>query len=250
MEQNLILIDSHVHIYDCFNIRRFFESALNNFNFQCIKAGFTNFIGILFLTETKNDNYFTKIKGNLFNKELIELFLKPINNNEEHSLVYNYNDNYLVLISGKQIITSEKIEVLALGTTKNLDYGESLIDSIIKIKSIGALPVLPWGVGKWFGKRGKIIANFIENCRDVKYFLGDNSGRSSFLLFPKQFRIANKKGIRILRGSDPLPINSQEKKVGSFGFYIKSNLDLNYPCKDVNKILLNLRDKPNNFGKS
>ena len=160
MEQNLTLIDSHVHIYDCFNIKRFFESALNNFNFYCIKAGFNNFIGFLFLTETKNDNYFNKIKGNLFDKEFNELVLKPINTNEETSLVYTFNNNYLVLIAGKQIITSEKIEVLALGTIKKLDDGESLKDSIMEIKSKRSIACITMGSWEMVWRKGQNYNRF------------------------------------------------------------------------------------------
>ena len=216
MEQNL-LIDSHVHIYNCFSIRSFFANALNNFRIQCLNSGFKNFIGILFLTETKDYNYFSRIKQNHFKKELDELGLKLIQNNEVDSLVYkSIENNYIVLIAGKQIITLEKLEVLALGTVENLDYGKSLQDSIEFINSIGALPVLPWGVGKWIGTRGQIIKDFIENNKN-KIFLGDNSGRPVFWLNPGQFKLANTKGIIIIRGSDPLPIKSQENKIGKFG---------------------------------
>ena len=153
-----------------------------------------------------------------------------------------------MIISGKQILTLEKLEILALGTTENLNYGESLTESIVRIKSVGAIPVLPWGVGKSIGKRGKIIKDFIENNNDTKYFLGDNSGRPSFWLTPKLFKIADNKEIIILRGSDPLPISSQEKKIGKFGFYVKSNFDLDSPAKNINELLLNLKKTPDSFG--
>ena len=50
-------------------------------------------------------------------------------------------------------------------------------------------------------------------------------------------------------GSDPLPIGSQEAKVGIFGFYIKGTIDLNHPAKDIENILSKLPDTPNHFGK-
>ena len=248
MEKFLILVDSHVHIYSCYNVKRFFNFAIKNFKSESKKLGSEKFIGIIFLTETKNDNYFTKLKENQFNNELETISLEPIESSEENSIVYKYEDNYLIIISGKQIITSEKLEVLALGATEALNYNESLGKSIEKINSIGALPVIPWGVGKWVGKREKIIKNFLETNGDLKYFLGDNSGRPIFWSTPKLFEIAGGKGLFTLRGSDPLPLNSQEEKVGTFGFYFKASLDLNFPAKDVNKYLLNLQEALNNFG--
>ncbi len=249
MEPSLILIDSHVHIYDKYDIKRFFYCVLKNFRKESKKLGFENFKGILFLTETKNDDYFSKLNENYFENELKELYLTKINNNESGSVVYKAKDNnYLIIISGKQIITSEKLEVLALGKTKNLDYGESLRASIEKINSLGALPIIPWGVGKWFGKRKKIIENVLEHNRDIKYFFGDNSGRPVFWATPKLFKTAGNKGILILRGSDPLPLNYQEEKVGKFGFYFQADLDLNKPAKNINDLLLSLKKSPENFG--
>jgi hypothetical protein len=249
MEQYIILIDSHVHIYDCFKINKFFESALTNFKYQNQKIGPEKFIGILFLTETRDNNYFAKLKENYFQKELLDLNLKQLKNSETQSLVYqNGTGNYLVIISGKQIVTSEKLEVLALGTIENLNYGDSLIKSIEKIESIGAIPVLPWGVGKWTGKRKRVLENLINSEKSSTYFLGDNSGRLSFWPVPKLFKIAENKGIITLRGSDPLPINSQEKKAGSFGFYINTSIDLENPAKEISKVMFNIA-APNNFGK-
>ena len=249
MEKKLLLIDSHVHIYNCFPIKSFFTNALENFKVQCLKSGFRNFIGILFLTETKDYNYFSRLKDNHFKRELDELDLKLIKNNEIDSLVYkNRDNNYLVLIAGKQIITLEKLEVLALGTVEKLEYGKNLKESIEYINFLGALPVLPWGVGKWIGTRGKIIKDYIENKRD-RIFLGDNSGRPEFWLNPEQFKLVNTKDIIIIRGSDPLPIKSQEKKIGKFGFLINEEIDLDSPSNDLKKILSNLQKKPQNFGK-
>jgi hypothetical protein len=175
--------------------------------------------------------------------------LQLVKNNEEYSIVYKYNDDaYLVLISGKQIITSEKLEVLALGTTEELDYNQCLKKSVEKINSIGAIPVIPWGVGKWTGKRKRIIINFLETNIELKYFLGDNSGRTIFWSTPKLFKIADNTGVITLRGSDPLPLVSQEKKVGRFGFYFNANLDLNCPAKNIITYLLNLNKAPDDFG--
>ena len=249
MKPFLVLVDSHVHIYDCYNIKRFFYSALNNFQNASKKLGSEKFVGILFLTETKNENYFHKLKENQFEKELTELNLRNLRHDEFNSIIYENNENnYLIIISGKQIITSEKLEVLAIGTTELIDYGNSLKESVEKIKSFGALPVLPWGVGKWVGKREKMIEDFIDNNTDKRYFLGDNGGRPVFWPAPELFKTAEKRGIKILRGSDPLPLNFQEEKVGKFGFYSEVNLNLNCPAKEIIDLLLNLKNNPVNFG--
>jgi hypothetical protein len=49
----MILIDAHVHIYDCFDLEKFFDSAYANFKSAAEQLGHTNdFTGILLLAET------------------------------------------------------------------------------------------------------------------------------------------------------------------------------------------------------
>ena len=249
MEPFLIIFDSHVHIYDCYNIKNFFHFVLKNFGNQSKKIGTNKYIGVLFLTETKNENYFQKIRENYFKYAFDELNLKQVKDNESVCLLYESNDNnFLIIVPGKQIITSEKLEVLAVGTNNSIEYGISLKNTIEKIKSFGALPIIPWGVGKWIGKKHEFVKTFLDNVEDINYFLGDNGGRPLFWPTPGLFKIADKKGIFTLRGSDPLPLIKQEEKVGKFGFYIRTNFDFNYPAKEIKNLLLNIRNAPNSFG--
>lgn len=245
-----VLVDSHVHIYDCYNIKKFIYCALDNFKNTSDQFGYSKFIGVIFLTESNDLNYFVKIKNNLLNDELNQIDLKLIKNNEDCSLTYKVmGDNYLIFIAGQQIITKEKLELLALGTTKRFKYGVKLSESLRQVCDENAIPILPWGFAKWIGNRGKFVKQFIESNENAKYFLGDNSGRLAFGPTPKLFRIARNHGKIVLRGSDPLPFNSQEKKAGSFGFLINENIDLEHPANDLKRIILNFKKEPNNFGK-
>ena len=66
---------------------------------------------------------------------------------------------------------------------------------------------------------------------------------------PTLFNVSGQNKKLVLRGSDPLPIKSQEKKAGSFGFYFVSDIDLFNPFKNVKEIIYNLGNEPNNYGK-
>ena len=88
MEPTLILIDSHVHIYNKYDIKNFLYYALKNFENESKNLGFENFIGFLFLTETRDDNYFSMLKENRFENALIELNFIKIINNENDSVVH------------------------------------------------------------------------------------------------------------------------------------------------------------------
>jgi hypothetical protein len=151
------------------------------------------------------------------------------------------------VIAGQQIITSENLEVLALGTIRRFDYGKSILKTIKQIKEQDALPVIPWGVGKWFGKRGKVVKSLIGNHAD--FFLGDNSGRPVFWITPSIFNEGLSRKVYTLPGTDPLPIKSQEKKVGSFGFYFNSKFDIEKPWEFLKEYLLSINKEPENYGK-
>jgi len=105
------------------------------------------------------------------------------------------------------------------------------------IKS-GAIPVIPWGFGKWVARRGKILRNFLEKNQFSPLFLGDNGGRPGFWPRPSYFKKAEENGLRVLPGSDPLPLTSESSRPGSFGFSFQGTLDPRHPGMDIKKILL------------
>ncbi|HMK65322.1 MAG TPA: hypothetical protein VK564_05965, partial [Thermodesulfobacteriota bacterium] len=143
---------------------------------------------------------------------------------------------------------AEGLEVLALGTLDPLEEGRSLISLIPKISQSGGLPVIPWGVGKWLGARGNLVKSIIEQNEIRPLFLGDNGNRPTFWPRPKYFELAEKKGIALLPGSDPLPFPSEIVKIGRFGFKISGSINPGYPGRDIKKLLLDPATKPEIFG--
>ena len=129
------------------------------------------------------------------------------------------------LVCGRQIVTSEKIEVLALYCTDAIKHGLSLDETVRYVKHCGGIPVLPWGVGKWIGERGKVIRGYLFNHSERLLFLGDNGGRPRFWPTPDLFHYARKRGVPVLPGTDPLPIPEEAARVGSFGFYLDDKKD-------------------------
>ena len=73
------------------------------------------------------------------------------------------------------------------------------------MRAVEALPVLPWGFGKWLGICGPLIAEEIATARPGELFLGDNSGRPAMSPRPRLFARAEARGLAVLPGSDPLP---------------------------------------------
>jgi hypothetical protein len=131
-QKNLIIADAHVHINDCFDLSQMLDSALNNFRQTSQKKGYeNNFTGILFLTETSKQNWFNQLVK--AKQQIKNWIFKPTS--ETVSLVAkNELNQRLLLIAGRQIVTAENLEVLALITEQNFADGlplEATIQAII-----------------------------------------------------------------------------------------------------------------------
>ena len=239
----MLLVDAHVHIYDCFDLTKFFDSAYSNFKSAADKLGHgDDFTGLLLLAETSKDNWFQKISEFADCKELPDhkkIGKWEFYHTDENCSLYAKSTGLkkLILIAGRQIVSSEGLEVLAIGTTKKNKDGKSILDAIARINEKGGLPILPWGVGKWLGNRGKIVKNTIDN-NNTPIYLGDNGNRPIFWPEPRLFRLARQRGIRVLPGSDPLPLAAEYCKVGSFGFSINTSFSDEKPTTSLINLII------------
>jgi hypothetical protein len=239
----LLLADGHVHIYPRFNLESLLNEALQNFKEvsaqQSVKSPWTAF---LFLTETKEDNWFSLLKQQTTENKGFPSpgFGKWIfrQTQEECSLYGRSNEEEgLVLIAGRQIKAESNLEVLALGTIESFEEGRPVRELIHTISQKGAIPVIPWGAGKWLGARGQMIKQLLLNQDGPLFFLGDTRNRPVFWLKSSIFKRAAHQGLKTLPGSDPLPLSSQEKFPGSYGFRLKGDIKADYPFASIKKLL-------------
>jgi hypothetical protein len=251
----MILVDAHAHIYDCFDIENFFESAYSNFESAAERIGRgREFTSVLLLSETSRDHWFNRLSNYAVGESLHSerktgnwAFHKT---EEEDSLYGRSSDSKeLFLIAGQQIVASEGLEVLALCTIHRFADGTPMVRLLESIKKAGGIPVIPWGFGKWIGSRSNLLRTLITNTEEHNFLLGDNGGRPFLLPAPNMFRLAEKKGIKILPGSDPLPIVSEQKRVGSFGFSFYGTISKNQPAQDLKRFILDPMNQYQTFGK-
>ena len=243
----MILADAHVHIYDCFDLPIFFNSAIENFKKEaaCLMDD-PVYTAVLFLTESQSENVFFKLKKK---NDHIKGWAM-LNTAEKRTICLRSGDGQEVfLVAGRQIVTAEKLEVLALGTDKVIIDGLSFASTIEKVLAEGAVPVIPWGAGKWIGKRGRILESYLRNISGTGLFLGDNGGRPFFWKNIPHFKLALDKGISILPGSDPLPFTDQCRKPGSFGFSMNGSISRESPFQDMKNLLYDTELSINSFGR-
>jgi hypothetical protein len=231
------LIDGHVHLHPCFDEERFFTSAAENFASAGLVLGFEDSpCGILMLTESCGENRFADLRRRAGSREEAELTLKATG--EERSLlVASPSKRTMLLVAGRQLVTSERLEVLALGCAVELPDGDSLEATLDRVREAEAIPVIPWGFGKWHSSRRQILVEVLKEQSPSGLFLGDNGGRAALIRKSSIFRGAAAMGIRNLPGSDPLPFAREQSRAGSFGVVFDKPLDPFRPATDLLRLL-------------
>ena len=254
----MIFVDSHVHIYDCFDVDFLFDSALKNFkaaaeHHKCSQQ--LSFVLLLTegVTEDWLNNVLTKIVPDELGERKISTEWSGFYSKETGTLKAYRNDfpeEKIEIVGGRQVVTREKIEVLALFCQKTIAHGLSLEETVSAVEQSGGIPVLPWGVGKWIGKRGGIIKQFLSDHLSKRLFLGDNGGRPLFWSTPAIFNFARKFGVFVLPGTDPLPLPAEAGRVGSYGFYLDEKKTYNdSPAMYLKNVLLSQEEDFVPFGR-
>jgi hypothetical protein len=252
-QQTTLLIDAHVHVHDCFPLDTFFEQAHRNFEQAVREHGWEPALGVLMLTESAGVDWFGRLAGTAAGSPVdpgtrraswtIQATFDPA------ALVAASGGRRLLLVAGRQVVAQEGLEVLLLGTRSSVPDGRPIRDVLAEGARLGALRVIPWGAGKWLFGRGKLLNDLIAAARPGNgFFLGDGAGRPFFWSKPRHFDRAERLGLRVLPGTDPLPFPRQAGRAGSFGFRLDGAVDLASPAEGIKAALRDPRSRLTPFG--
>lgn len=244
-----ILVDGHVHIHGCFDLQALFESAQHNFRNAASTLGLgSQFSAVLLLTESHNANYFSSLRQSAMSKSLVDGWRFQPTLEPESLVAISPAGFQLTIIAGRQIITAERLEVLAVCTDELFDDGGMASEVIDSISAANGIAIVPWGFGKWTGRRKEVINRLMGDFAERQFHLGDNSGRISVWREPSQFGRARSRGQRIFRGTDPMPFPGQEKRVGKFGFCINGPFSKSGPAASLRSLLSSGEIQPISYG--
>ncbi len=240
------LVDGHVHLHDGVEVAAFLDSAAANFAAAARQLGLPAApTGCLLLAEARGVDRFARLADGT---PTGSWHLRPTR--EPVSLIGHRPDTPpIVLVAGRQIVCREGLELLALGTRATFADGQPLDQALARVIAEDAVPVLPWGVGKWRGVRGRLIADLLGRRRDPPLFVGDNGGRLGLAPRPELFERAERACVPVLAGTDPLSLPGQLAKVGGFGFVAELALDREAPFAALRGYLEGLRTSPGTFGR-
>jgi hypothetical protein len=240
----MILIDAHVHIHDCFHLDSLFNAAYDNFRRASNDRGGIYF---LLLTESGMQNFFQTLRDQ--EHECVDWLVLPTD--EPYSLILEKVENpgaVMFLVAGRQLVTAENLEVLALLTGEFFAERMPLAMTVDEVRRRGGLPALPWGAGKWLGKRKRVLSGYLAGQAGQLLFLADNRCRPWMWPFPG---FARKTSLKILAGSDPLPFPREEGKAGSYGCRLAaqvSGIDPGRPARSLFRLLSDSSYQPVIYG--
>ncbi len=223
-----IIADAHVHLFPGQELGAVAGAAMKNFRAQEKAQGWTGeVVRYLCLAETAGHDF--------FGQHMLEVKQAPkagkqllLRTSEENSLrLNNPLEPPLFFIAGRQIVSSEGLEILALGLREPYQDHRPIERVVTDLMSKDVILVLPWGVGKWLGKRGRVVQELMARYGGQTLFLGDNGNRPAFWPLPPIFGEWGSR--RNLPGTDPLQLRGQEHRAGSFGLYTQGNMDYGRP---------------------
>ena len=243
----VLLVDGHVHFHSCFSWENFLNAAAANFAQARRHLQVSdNSPGCLLLTENAGVDQYHAL---LSQPEIVEsLGWRIIESGEKCSVILHRGEDTLILIAGRQIVTAENLELLAIGCRHGPVDGSPIHQALRAVSDAGAIPILPWGFGKWLGKRARTVRELLFSHDLPRFHLGDNGGRLRMVPSPELFEQARHQGIAILPGSDPLAIPTHVRRPGSYGFVLGSWEKTFAPAEEIKRRIRSLQQSPPTFG--
>jgi hypothetical protein len=244
MANVIACVDAHVHLHSCYDPDDLLRNAYDNLSAAAgSDAGHpARTAYFLLFAECAPDDCFGALRklaegrsngasGLHLRRWLVAPTEEPI------SVVARDGERELFIVAGRQVACREGLEVLVLGTTQRFADGRPIREVLREADALGVPRVIPWGPGKWFFSRGRLLNDLVAEFRKPTLFLGDEGGRPVFWGYPQHFAHAARLGVRDLPGTDPLPFPHDVKKVGRMGLKVAVDLDPARPGESLLRAL-------------
>jgi hypothetical protein len=200
------LIDTHCHYYPRSTDEIFFTALVRNLHRQSLQYQQAS-LGICLL-DFADTQYFQRLADPAGG------FPFSITRLDDQSLGLAIEGHHLSVFCGRQLVSAEGLEVILYGCREEVCSGRPILDYIEEYQQ-QYLVALPWGVGKWFGRRGKIMSQLLSE--EHGFVLGDIASRPAWWSAVPQFSQASRQSVPILAGSDALPVPAFLQRLGSYG---------------------------------
>jgi hypothetical protein len=244
-------VDAHVHLHECYPAAKFFDAAL--VNLTAAGAGrAAPTCHFLLMTECAGERVFDALDARAKKPSAAAIDLghwDVAQTQDDQALRLSSPAGTLYVVAGRQVACREGLELLLPGTRAQYEDHRS-IREVLGVAAGSGLPhVVPWGAGKWFLSRGRLLSDLVREFRNPLLFLGDEAGRPWFWRYPKHFAEAKAQGVRDLPGTDPLPFAHDYDKVGRMGAIVQVDLEPQRPWTSLLASLADPRTELKRFAK-
>ncbi len=208
-----LAVDGHLHVYPAHRLDRLATACLSGLS-EIAGPG-RDVQPTALLTESAGHTFFRRARHGDVAADGCTVGYGP----DADTLWLKHPDfsHSLLLFAGRQIVTAERLEVLALTRDVAVSDGLPLLETLCRVRDAGAVPCLAWSPGKWWGGRGHLVRELLAD--ETRYLaIGDSALRPRFWREPRLMRVAAARGWPVLAGSDPLPFPGDERRAGRYGF--------------------------------
>lgn len=215
--------DTHVHWYPSYDAALFLEVASRHL---AVLADATPGLRALFLTERADCHQFRGLADGTIPAPA-GWSVAPLDEPVSCELRNPAHDP-ITLVSGRQVVAQEGVEVLCLGVLDAPPDGTPARGVLQACREAGGFPVLPWSPGKWLGHRGRFILDLV---RDPSLNLGVGDPGHRPRGWPESASVQLARSLRrlVLAGTDPLPAPGEEYSVARYGITLEAALDPRRP---------------------
>jgi hypothetical protein len=235
-------IDGHVHFHRPALVTRTLDAAAANF--RRMRPDRRGLLGVLLLCQTASEHVFEHLADR---SSIGDWQLEPAQG-EPETLFARKEGSSVAVVCGRQVRARGGLEVLALGTRHEFPDGAAFTEALDRVRASGAFAVLPWGFGKWLGKRGQMVAESLRALGPGNVAVGDNGSRLAMMATPALISASAHQGFRVLPGTDPYPFGGDYGRVGKFGFLTDAVLDEAAPWRTLRTWLESRAESPRAFG--
>jgi hypothetical protein len=233
-----LAIEAHLHLYPSYNLTQFFINLcknLNNLVPYSAKSVPEPVVQIALLAEPDGLNFFKNLRNNPPRVNAFGMNIEP--HSEKDVLMVKHSIyGVFFIIAGRQIVTKEKLELIAIGTNIMIPDDEPILETVQHIQKLNAIPALPWGFGKWMGRRGVILKKMLELVQKPICLI-DSAMRPEWFNKSSLFKKASLLKIPVLAGSDPLPLTGQEFLAGTYVSNAVAQFDVSKPLESTLQLI-------------
>ncbi|MEI7435438.1 MAG: hypothetical protein WCL16_01365 [bacterium] len=230
----MIICDAHVHLHPGHSLADALRALAVQLNRLACAAGAPDAACLALLAERAGTHMFeAACRGEL---NAAPFSLHPASDGSAVEVRMQDGRSALWLIPGRQVVTSERLEVLVATVDAEIPDGLPVGDTLAAARAAGGVPGLPWGVGKWLGNRGQIVRELIDANIPGRLWLCDSGLRPYGWPTPALLSLARRRGLTVLAGTDVLPRPGDWRFGGRYAALCPASFDSAAPAASARRI--------------